>query len=46
LIKQIVIKYSTTNKDPIKPFFDAIDQQVELFDFIQEKLTKLGKKYL
>lgn len=42
MVKEIIIKYYTKNKDKIKVFNDAINTKIKVFNTIKDKLKKLN----
>ena len=48
LIKQITInvKYKSALKNPLDPIMQSIDGVVEIMEYLENKIYKLGKKYI
>ena len=42
LVNKIVIKFISTNNNPIKPLYETIDNIIKLYTSIEHKLIKLG----
>nr|QBK88392.1 MAG: DNA directed RNA polymerase subunit L [Mimivirus LCMiAC01] len=40
---EITIKYITSNKNPIKPFFEALDHAANMFTYVDKLIKKIGK---
>lgn len=48
LVKQITlsIKYKNETNDPLNPIMQSIDHVIEMMMFVQDKIQKIGKKYI
>jgi hypothetical protein len=48
LVKQITlnIKYKKETIKPLQPIFESFDQVSNIMSFVQDKIYKLGKKFI
>jgi DNA-directed RNA polymerase alpha subunit len=48
LVKQITmcIRYKKETNEPLKPLIESVDYVIKMMLFVQEKIHKLGKKYI
>ena len=46
LIQEVIIKLIGTTDKPLEPLYDTIDECKQIFSTIEQKILKVGKKYI